>query len=58
MLTRYDPAVRRTLARLRLQRWRMRHLGIPLALEGAAITSAAATDVRRTWRRAMKRGMG
>jgi hypothetical protein len=51
VLTRSDPAVRKTLAKLRLQRWRMRAAGIPLAIEGAALTPAAHTDVRHTWRR-------
>jgi hypothetical protein len=54
VLTRSDPAVRKTLARLRLQRWRMRRAGIGLAIEGAKVTPAAKTDIRRTFRRVRK----
>lgn len=48
-MTRTDPAVRRTLARLRLVRMQMRAAGT-LALAGATVDLAAA-DVTRTWRR-------
>lgn len=51
MLTRDDPACRRTLARLRACRMAMRRAGIGLAIDGARVTPAAKTDVRRTWKR-------
>lgn len=48
MTTRADPAVRHTIARLRLCRMHMRRAGI-LALAG--FTPEPGADVQRTWRR-------
>ena len=39
---------KRTLARLRLCRWHMRHEG-KLLTQGKTYTAAASTDVRKTW---------
>lgn len=49
-MTAADPAVRRTLARLRLVRMQMRRAGT-LALAGAKVNLRTA-DVARTWRKA------
>jgi hypothetical protein len=51
ILTRSDPACRKTLARLRLRRWQMRKAGIRRITDGAMLTPAAQTDVRVTWMR-------
>lgn len=48
-MTRTDPAVRRTLARLRLVRMQMRYRGA-LALSGAPVNLRVA-DVAQTWRK-------
>lgn len=50
LLTPQDPACRRTLARLRAVRMAMRRAG-KLATQGRPLTSAAKTDVRKTFRR-------
>lgn len=49
--TRADPACRKTLAKLRAARFRMRALGIARCTEDAPLTVAAKTDVRLTWAR-------
>jgi len=48
MMTRSNPDVRRTLAKLRLVRMRMRQRGA-LALQGRPVNNAARTDVQQTW---------
>lgn len=49
--TMQDPACRSTVARMRAQFRRMRQLGIARAVDGAKLTTAAKTDIRKTFRR-------
>lgn len=49
-----DPACRSTVARMRWQFRAMKQLGIARAVDGARLTPAAKTDVRKTIARARK----